>query len=260
MFFDRQQGTSMGRPALYIGTRNASSWAMRAWLALRAAGYDFDEELVDIRPPQRFANLARIGTFSPPAAVPVLDTGHTVIYDSSAIMEFANDACDGRLLPRDIEARAAARALTAWQHAGLSSLCHRISFESAFYPLKRPLTDAEQRECDRLFQCYEAVLRRYGGPYLFGDVSLADFMHAPTVVRLARHAADTAAWPATHDWMRLLLAHPLVVEWLDEADRLPHIWFDDYLAEPGDHAALLDGGPRAAAARVPAAAVQQPGR
>ena len=233
----------MQRPRLYIGTRNASSWAMRAWLALKASGYDFEEETVDIRRPQRFRNLAAIGRFSPPAAVPVLDTGRTVIYDSNAIMEFANDVSGGQLLPGDIEARAHARALVAWQHAGLSSLCRRISFESAFYPLKRPLTRHEQDECDRLFHCYETTLRRHGGPHLFGDVSLADFMHAPTVVRLARHSADTTAWPLTRAWMDLLLAHPLVAEWLDAADRLPHIWYDDYLVDPGDPAPLLGGNP-----------------
>ena len=45
---------------LYSGTRNASSWALRAWLALKEAGVAFDEEVVDIRRPQRFANLDRI--------------------------------------------------------------------------------------------------------------------------------------------------------------------------------------------------------
>ncbi|MGH8085287.1 MAG: glutathione S-transferase family protein [Lysobacter sp.] len=235
----------MARPRLYTGTKNASSWAMRAWLALKASGYDFDEELVDIRRPQRFGNLASIGRFSPPAAIPVLDTGHTVIFDSNAIMEFANDVCDGRLLPRDIETRAHARSLIAWQHAGLSSLCHRISFESAFYPLKRPLTDAEQDECARLFQSYEAALERYGGPCLIGDISLADFMHTPTVVRLARHATDTSAWPRTGAWMHVLLGHPLVVEWLAEADRLPHIWYDDYLVDPTDPMPLLAGASNA---------------
>ena len=229
----------MTRPTLHVGTRNASSWAMRAWLALRASGYDFDEVLVDIRRPQRFRNLAAIGRFSPPAAVPVLDTGRTVIYDSNAIMEFANDVSGGKLLPSDIEARAHARSLIAWQHAGLSSLCHRISFESAFYPLKRPLTDIEQDECNRVFRAYEAPLVRHGGPYLFGEVSLADFMHAPTVLRLARHDADTSAWPRTRAWMRLLLAHPLVAEWLAEADELPPIWYDEYLLDAADPAPLL---------------------
>lgn len=29
-------------PTLYSGTKNASSWAMRAWLALREAGIEFE--------------------------------------------------------------------------------------------------------------------------------------------------------------------------------------------------------------------------
>src|SRR3546814_3026451 len=57
------------KPLLYSGTKNASSWAMRAWLALREAGVVFEEEVVDIRRPQRFANLDRIGAFSPPAKI-----------------------------------------------------------------------------------------------------------------------------------------------------------------------------------------------
>ena len=46
---------------LYSGTKNASSWAFRAWLALREAGLDFEERVVDIRRPQRLGNLAMIG-------------------------------------------------------------------------------------------------------------------------------------------------------------------------------------------------------
>lgn len=51
---------------------------MRAWLSLKVAGHDFEERVVDIRRPQRFGNLARIGKLPPPACVPVLDTGRTV--------------------------------------------------------------------------------------------------------------------------------------------------------------------------------------
>ncbi|WP_219339646.1 glutathione S-transferase family protein [Luteimonas salinisoli] len=219
----------MARAKLYTGTMNASSWAMRAWLALRAAGYEFDEELVDIRKPQRFGNLARIGKLSPAASVPVLDTGRTVIYDSIAIMEFANDVCNGALLPTDAEARAHARSVAAWQHAGLSSICHRISFESAFYPVKRAFSPTERAGCERLFSHYEALLARYSGPFLFGAISLADFMHVPTVIRLCRHGADLTRWPRARSWTDTLLHHTLVVEWMREADTLAPVWLEDYL-------------------------------
>lgn len=220
----------MALPILYSGTKNASSWAMRAWLALREAGVDFTEKVIDIRRPQRFVNLAQIASFAPPAMVPVLVDGETVIFDSLAIMEYANDIAAGLLLPDNATDRARARALMAWQHSGLSNICARISFESAFYPFKRTLTNAERAECRRLFDCLESHLESSGGPYLFGRPSLADLMLVPTVVRLTRHDLELAPWPRSTSWTVALLERPAVVEWMAEANTLPHIWFDDYLA------------------------------
>lgn len=219
----------MAVPILYSGTKNASSWAMRAWLALREAGVEFDEDVVDIRRPQRFVGLAKIATFSPPAMVPVLVDGDTVIFDSLAIMEYANDLAGSVLLPRDAKVRACARSLMAWQHSGLSNICARISFESAFYPFKRALTNIERAECQRLFDPLERHLGASGGPYLFGPLTLADLMLVPSVVRLTRHDLDLSAWPRSKSWTNALLERPSVAEWMAQADALPHIWFDDYL-------------------------------
>ena len=214
---------------LYSGTKNASSWAMRAWLALREAGVAFEERVVDIRRPQRFANLSEIARMSPSATVPLLTVGAHAIFDSVAIMEFANDSCGGRLLPGDPVKRAEARSVIAWQHSGLSDICARISFESAFYPYKRRLTSDEQAQGCGLFDHMERLLNMSGGPFAFGGVGLADFMLAPAVVRLARHDIDLSGHPASAAWVESLLAHPLVAEWLAEAGSLPHIWYDDYL-------------------------------
>src|SRR4051794_28406354 len=134
---------------LYSGTKNASSWAFRAWLALREADLDFDERVVDIRRPQRYANLAEIGRISPAAAVPVLVDDGAVIFDSLAIMEYANELSGGMLLPS--AARARARSLVAWVHAGMSSLCAGISFESAFFAEPPRFTDSENGEAARVF-------------------------------------------------------------------------------------------------------------
>lgn len=216
------------RPKLYSGTRNASSWAFRAWLALREAGIDFDEEVVDIRRPQRSANLARIGGFSPPAAVPVLVHGDTVIFDSLAIMEYANELGGGALLPADARERAHLRSFLAWQHAGLSGLCPRLSFESAFYPDRRAMTDDEHADAARLFAAWEAELARSGGPYLGGAPSLADFAFVPTVVRLQAHAPDLGPWARTGAWMEALMARASVREWMAEARTLPPVILDGY--------------------------------
>lgn len=229
---------------LYSGTRNASSWAMRAWLALREAAFDFEERVVDIRRPQRFANLAKIGTFSPPAAVPVLVVGDDVIFDSMAIMEFANELSSGKLLPADLRQRARARSILAWQHSGLSGICPRLSFESAFYRFKRAMTEREQADADRLFAHLEPVLRGSGGPYLFGSLSLADLALVPTVVRLLGNGVGLDRWPLVARWMRALLDRDSVRAWIEEAVALPPVWDDSYLLD-GDSGSLAASDPLA---------------
>lgn len=212
---------------LYSGTRNASSWAFRAWLALKEAGVSFDEVVVDIRKPQRFGNLAKIAEFSPPGAVPVLVDGGIVIYDSLAIMEYANDLSGGQLLPKDLKARAHARSLVAWQHAGLSGLCPELSFESSFYPDRRSMSDSEISESRRIFSVWEQELSQSNGPYLLGDLSLADLCFVPTVLRLTSNLPTLEPWPLTLAWTKVCLGRPAVKEWLAEASTLPPVWPDD---------------------------------
>ena len=212
----------------YCGTRNASSWSLRAWLALREQGIDFEERIVDLRKPQRFDELKKVGEFSPPAAVPTLVTGDGVIFDSLAIMEYANDCGPTALLPADTYLRARARSFLAWQHSGLSGLCPRLSFESAFYPERRAMTPDEVADSERLFRAFEDELAAHGGPYLFGALSLPDLALVPTVIRIAAHDPDLARWPLTAAWMEALLARPAVEHWLHAARDLPPVWLDDY--------------------------------
>lgn len=216
---------------LYSGTKNASSWAMRAWLALREQDIEFEERIIDLRKPQRFKQLAKVGKFSPPAAVPVLVTDTITIFDSLAIMEFASEYGKNPLLPSEIELRARARSFVAWQHSGLSNICPRLSFESAFYPDRRALTEEEISDCERLFEVLENELSNHGGNYLFGELSLADLALVPTVVRLDAHDPDFSRWPRTKKWFESILSRETVCEWLDEARSLPHIWFDEYLPD-----------------------------
>lgn len=218
---------------LYGGTLNASSWTMRAWLDLRAATVPFNEFNIELRKPQRYADLEAISHLSPAKSVPILDIGTRRIFESTAIMEFANEYCGGRLLPSCQWKRAEARSLIAWQHAGLSGICSRISFESAFYSHKRMLTCQEQKEAGIVIAHLENLLAASPGSYLFGDIGLADFMLVPTVVRLMSHRVDLDSNDKTKHWAELILQNDLVVEWLVKAKELPPIWFEEYLL-PGE--------------------------
>lgn len=209
---------------LYTGTRNASSWAFRAWLALRELGIAFEERLVDIRRPQRFENLARIAEFSPPGAVPVLVDDDQVIFDSLAIMEYANERGGGALLPRDAHRRARARSLLAWVHSGMSGLGANISFESVFHESRPALTPDDQAQLRKALSLLERELENSPGPYLAGDLSLADLAFVPVVLRLVSRTPDLAPWPRFAAWQQRLLARPAVEEWMSEARRLPPVY------------------------------------
>lgn len=213
---------------LYTGTKNASSWAFRAWLSLRELGIQFEERVVDIRKPQRFKNLQRIGEISPSSSVPVLIDGNSVIFDSLAIMEYANEIGAGNLLPSDSLSKARVRSFLGWQHAGLSGLCPRLSFESAFYPDKREMTADEQKDAERLFSIWENELELSSGPYLGGALSLADLVLVPTVIRIYAHSPQIGAWPLTQQWINRLLARESVEEWMSKARSLPPVILGDY--------------------------------
>ncbi|MEP3413487.1 MAG: glutathione S-transferase family protein, partial [Gilvibacter sp.] len=158
---------------LYTGNRIASSWAFRAWLALKEQNIPFKEIIVDIRRPQRWGNLAEIGSFSPPAAVPVLDDDGFIIFDSSAIMEYASDLGTNALLPDDIKARAKVRSLVAWQHSTFGRICPCLFFESAFYPDKKTLSDDEVAAIEKVYSIWEDSIAQFKGEYLVGRYSLA---------------------------------------------------------------------------------------
>jgi glutathione S-transferase len=147
-------------------------------------------------------------------------------------MEYANELAGGTLLPLDVRARARARSLLAWQHSGLSNLCPRLSFESAFYPDRRVMTAQEAVEAARVFDAWEAELVRSGGDWLAGALSLADLAFAPTVVRLHAHVRgsgiEPASWPRAFAWMDALLARETVREWMDEARPLPPVRLREY--------------------------------
>ena len=77
----------------------------------------------------------------------------------------------------------------------------------------------------------EDELSNHQGDYLFDDLSLADLVLVPTVVRLQAHSPDFAKWPRTENWFKSMLARESVCEWMDEARDLPPIWLDDYIPE-----------------------------
>lgn len=94
------------------------------------------------------------------------------------------------------------------------------------------MTSDEVADANRLFAVWEDGLTRHGGPYLAGQLSLADLAFVPTVLRIGAHDPDLSEWRQTAGWMERIIARPSVQQWLGEANGLPVVRLSDYYEAP----------------------------
>jgi glutathione S-transferase len=206
----------MAQYTLIVGTRNWSSWSLRPYVALRAAGAAF--ETVDIRLRQTDAPTTReqILNFSPAGKVPVLkiaENGETLtVWDSLAICETVAERHPGaRLWPSDPATRAVARSYAAEMHSGFPDLREQLSMDFA---RKKPLPELREdtrKQIARILDAWQSALAAHKGDFLFGALSVADCMYAPVVSRFETYGVDVPA--AVRAYMARVLALPAMQEW-----------------------------------------------
>ncbi len=216
-------------PTLVIANRLYSSWSLRPWLMLRAAGVAFDEVVIPLDTPgTRTAILAH----SPAGKVPVLRDGPVTVWESLAIIEYAADVlAPGRVWPGDPAARALARAVSAEMHAGFPALRSACPMNLGKRYAPRDRGEAVARDAARATAIFRDCRERFGtgGPYLFGAFSGADAMYAPLVTRLDTYAIPVD--PISRAYMDAVLAHPAYREWLEAALDEPWIVAHDEVDE-----------------------------
>ncbi len=199
---------------LVIGTRRFSSWSLRPFLALRAAGAAFELVEIALRQPDTRADIL---AWSPSGKVPLLVHGEVTVWDSLAICEYAAELFPAAgLWPEHRAARAVARAVSAEMHAGFAALRNAcpMDLESGLVPLGE-IPPEVAAEADRVRALWADCRRRFGadGPFLFGRFTIADAMWAPVVTRFTTYALPrdavsraycdaVSALPALREWRR----------------------------------------------------------
>lgn len=175
---------------LIVGTKEWSSWSLRAYLAMRATGQAFEEVVIELRQTNAEVTQKAIRKYSAAGRVPVLEIvegGKTVtVWDSLAICEtLAERHPEARLWPGDGEVRAIARAYAAEMHSGFPDLREQLSMDFAKTLKLPPLRPQTQQQIARILSSWEDALGRHGkeGGFLFGRFSIADCMYAPVVSR-----------------------------------------------------------------------------
>ncbi len=192
----------MPAPVLHLGNKNYSSWSMRPWLALKWGGIAFDEHVIPLGGPGYGDNKIReVLAVSPSGKVPALHLGDTIIYESLAICEWAAEQTPS-LWPADALMRAEARAVACEMHGGFGALRNNLPMNIRRRLEREPNWGADVRaELERVFKLWGGLRACFGGPFLFGERSIADAMFAPICTRLRTYKVsapdDALAYCAT---------------------------------------------------------------
>ena len=221
----------MSELTLYIGNKNYSSWSLRAWLALKHVGTPFKEVVIPLE--GGGAPTTAIRQYSPSGKVPALRYGEMVVWDSLAIGEYlAEEFQRARLWPTDRVARAFARSVSAEMHSGFPNLRSQLPMNVRRAPISLKLTPEVETEIARITSMWNEARRRFGagGPFLFGQFSLADAMYAPVATRFrtygvpldevaAAYVATIHDLPAMREWIAAVKAEPWAIESYDQIGR-----------------------------------------
>ena len=196
---------------LVIGNKNYSSWSLRAWIAMTAAGIAFDEVFIPLALPD---TKERIKKHSPAGKLPVLVDGDATVWESLAILEhLAERFPKAGLWPSEPAARAHARSIAAEMHAGFQALRGHCPM-NLWRPVERlALTSEVEANVERITEIWRTARKRFGkgGPFLFGTFGAADAMFAPVATRF--HTYDIPCDRVSRDYIDAIHAHPAFKTW-----------------------------------------------
>lgn len=201
---------------LVIGNKNYSSWSLRPWLALQAAGQDFQEVMILLRQPE---TKAKILAHSPAGKLPVLKHGDLLVWESLSICEYiAESFPEAGLLPQDLRARAVARSAMSEMHAGFAALRRDLPMDiHAMSSTPRQLSEEGSLDAARVRQIWQDCRGRFGegGDFLFGRFGIADCMYAPVATRFRTYGVTLD--PVSAAYVDAIYAHPAMQEWIAAA-------------------------------------------
>lgn len=207
---------------LVIGNYNYSSWSLRAWLALRHTGVDFQSVRLPLDTPE-FEQ--RIGELSPTRRVPVLHHEGLVIWDTLAICEYLAERFPAAGLWPDAQSlRALARSACAEMHAGFAALRAALPLNCRARGRNVAYDDAVRADVERVCALWEQCRAASGdlaarGPWLFGTFTNVDCFYVPVALRFCTYRVGLVGYASKY--VAAALADPVVGEWLAHAREEP---------------------------------------
>jgi len=201
--------------ALVIGNKNYSSWSLRAWIAMTAAGIAFEEVFIALDLPD---TKERIKRHSPAGKVPVLIDGEVRVWESLSILDYlAERFPKAGLWPADPAARAHARSIAAEMHAGFAALRSHCPMNLWRPVERRELNPQVEQDVARITQIWRVAREQYGrgSSFLFGGFTAADAMFAPVATRFRTY--DIPCDAVSRAYIEAIHELPVFKAWRDQA-------------------------------------------
>ena len=198
---------------LVIGPKNYSSWSLRPWILLKHLGVEFEELMMPLYTPA-FANEIR--RYNPTGRVPVLLDGKVHVWETLAIAEYLAEKT-GRGWPADRAARARARTISTEMQSGFQTLRATCPFNVRAHG-KRVIQGPELRsDIERIDTIWRETREQFGqgGPWLFGEYSIADAMYSSVMLRFRTYGIDLSG--PSSAYRNTVLADPPLLEWMRAA-------------------------------------------
>lgn len=196
---------------LIIGNKNYSSWSLRPWLFLKYHNISFSEVWIPLYTPEGTEQLMK---YSPSGLVPALVDGDLTVWDSLAICEYVSEMyLNGKGWPDDVKTRAVARSVAAEMHSGFQHLRGKLSMNLKARFEWNFVNEDVDRDIRRIEAVWEQCRARYGrgGPWLFGEFSIADAMYAPVATRF--HTYQVPISDTCREYVNHVLQMPEMREW-----------------------------------------------
>ena len=139
--------------------------------------------------------------------MPCLRHEGATVWDTLAIAEYLNEIMpDAGLLPADRILRAHCRSICGEIHSGFTTLRASlpVNLKGHFPDFK--IWSRAQADIDRVCTIWRECLAKSGGPFLFGERSMADAMYAPVVTRFMTY--DVKLEPRLKAYADMIMALP----------------------------------------------------
>ena len=183
----------MAEFTIYIGNKNYSSWSLRGWLMLKAAGIAFDEVVIPLYEPQSRTEMLRhspVGQGAGAACTAgVVRSGNR--WRSANI--WPSSCPQAQALARGPRgARAVARAVSNEMHAGFLPLRRHLPMNMRSSLPVASITPEVQGDIDRITALWRDCRQRFGARRRLSSsaaFTIADAMFAPVVSRFRTYQA-----------------------------------------------------------------------